>query len=207
MKMDVINFEGKTVGSVELPTEVFGVDVRKDVLHRVVNWQLAKSRAGTAKSKTRAEVSRTGAKLFRQKGTGNARHGSRRTNIFVGGGTAFGPSPRSFAFSLPKKVRDLGLKVALSAKAADSKLVVLDEAKLKTHKTKDLAVTLGKLGLERALFIVDANDKNFELAARNLPHVKVLPTAGANVYDILRADKLVVTKTAVPMLEARVKRS
>lgn len=207
MKMDVINFEGKTVGSVELPTEVFGVDVRKDVLHRVVNWQLAKSRAGTAKSKTRAEVSRTGAKLFRQKGTGNARHGSRRTNIFVGGGTAFGPSPRSFAFSLPKKVRDLGLKVALSAKAADSKLVVLDEAKLKSHKTKDLAVTLGKLGLERALFIVDANDKNFELAARNLPHVKVLPTAGANVYDILRADKLVVTKTAVPMLEARVKRS
>ena len=207
MKMDVINFEGKTVGSVELPTEVFGVDVRKDVLHRVVNWQLAKSRAGTAKTKTRAEVSRTGAKLFRQKGTGNARHGSRRTNIFVGGGTAFGPSPRSFAFSLPKKVRDLGLKVALSAKAADSKLVVLDEAKLKSHKTKDLAVTLGKLGLERALFIVDANDKNFELAARNLPHVKVLPTAGANVYDILRADKLVVTKTAVPMLEARVKRS
>jgi len=207
MKFDVINLDGKKLESIELPKSVFGGEVRKDIMHRVVLWQLAKRRAGTASTLTRAEINRTGAKFGRQKGGGNARHGSRRSNIFVGGGRAFGPKPRSFAFSLPKQIRSLGLASALASKAADKKLVILDEAKALSPKTKDMVTKLAKLSLEKALFIVDSNDKNFELATRNLPHVKVLPTEGANVYDILRADVLVVTKTAVPMLEARVTRS
>ena len=207
MKLDVINLDGKKLESIDLPKSTFGGEVRKDIMHRVVLWQLAKRRAGTASTLTRGEVNRTGAKWGRQKGGGNARHGSRRANIFVGGGRAFGPKPRSFAFSLPKKIRSLGLASALSSKAADKKLVILDEAKASSPKTKDMAAKLAKLSLSNAVIIVDSNDKNFELATRNLPHVKVLPTEGANVYDILRADMLVVTKTAVPMLEARVTRS
>ncbi len=207
MKLDVINLDGKKLESIELPLTAFGETVRKDIMQRVVVWQLAKRRAGTASTLTRAEIARTGARHGRQKGGGTARHGSRRANIFIGGGRAFGPKPRSFATDLPKKIRALGLRSALSSKAAENKLIVLDEAKSATSKTKDMAAKLKNLALENALFIVDSNDKNFELATRNLPHIKVLPTEGANVYDILRADKLVVTKTAVPMLDARVNRS
>lgn len=207
MKLDVVSLEGKKVGSVELPTSVFGAEVRKDILLRVVNWQLAKRRAGTANTKGRSEIARTGSKFGRQKGGGTARHGSRRAPIFVGGGIVFGPKPRSFAVDLPKKVRRLGLASALSAKAQDSKVIVLDAAKTDSHKTKDLAASFAKLGVQNAVVIVDSQDRNFELATRNLPHIKVLPTEGANVYDILHADTLIVTQTAVPMLEARVNRS
>lgn len=203
MKLDIVNLEGKNVGSVELPADVFGLEVRKDLLHRAVNWQLAKRRVGTASTLTRAEVSRTGKKLHRQKGTGGARHGSRRVNIFVGGGIVFGPKPRSFATDLTKKVRALALKTALSAKAKSGSVIVLDEAKTKTHKTKDLAAALLKLNASNACFIVGSVDDNFDKASRNLPHVRVLPTTGANVYDILRAEKLVITKEALPLLQAR----
>ena len=207
MKLDVVSLEGKKVGSLELPASVFGAEVRKDILLRVVNWQLAKRRAGTANTKGRSEIARTGSKFGRQKGGGTARHGSRRAPIFVGGGIVFGPKPRSFAVDLPKKVRRLGLASALSAKAKDSKVIVLDAAKTDSHKTKDLAASFAKLGVQNAVVIVDSQDRNFELATRNLPHIKVLPTEGANVYDILHADTLIVTQTAVPMLEARVNRS
>lgn len=207
MKLDIINLDGKKLESIDLPKTVFGAEVRQDIMHRVVTWQLAKRRAGTASTLTRGEIARTTAKAYRQKGTGNARHGSRRSNIFIGGGRAFGPKPRSFATSLPKQIRTMGLQSALSGKAQEKKLVILDEAIAKSPKTKDMSSKLQKLSLENALFIVDSNDKNFELATRNIPHIKVLPTQGANVYDILRADTLVVTKTAVPMLEARINRS
>lgn len=207
MKVDIINLDGKKQESMDLPKSIFAAPVREDIMHRVVVWQLAKRRAGTASTLSRGEVNRTGAKLFRQKGTGNARHGSRRSNIFVGGATAFGPKPRSFAFKLPKQIRSMGLQSALSEKAQSKNLVVIDEAKAGTPKTKDMAAKLQALNLEKVLFIVDSSDENFELATRNIPHVKVLPTQGANVYDILHADKLVVTKTAVPLLEARVNRS
>lgn len=207
MKLDIINLDGKKLESIDLPKSIFGAPVREDIMHRVVVWQLAKRRSGTASTLTRAEVSRTGAKAFRQKGTGNARHGSRRANIFVGGGRAFGPKPRSFGFSLPKQIRTMGLQSALSGKAQAKKLVILDQATAKTPKTKEMFAKLQGLSLNNALFIVDSNDKNFELATRNIPHIKVLPTQGANVYDILRADTLVITKTAVPMLEARINRS
>lgn len=207
MKLDIINLDGKKLESIDLPKSVFGADVREDIMHRVVNWQLAKRRSGTASTLSRGEVARTTAKMYRQKGTGGARHGSRRANIFVGGARAFGPKPRSFAKSLPKQLRAMGLQSALSGKAKDKKLVILDEATAKSPKTKEMSSKLKKLSLENALFIVDSNDKNFELATRNIPHIKVLPTQGANVYDILRADTLVITKTAVPMLEARINRS
>lgn len=204
MKLDVFTLEGKKDGSVELSKDIFGAEVRKDLLHRVVLWQQAKRRAGTASTLTRAEVSRTGKKFVRQKGSGGARHGSRRVNLFKGGGVAFGPSPRSFAFNLPKKVRALALKSALSSKAAAGKLVVLSEAKTKTHKTKELAAQLKALELNSALFVVDSMDENFDRASRNIPHVSVVPTQGINVFNILKADKLVVTKAAVPMLEATI---
>lgn len=203
MKMEVITLEGKKAGSVDLPEQIFGAEVRKDLLHRMVLWQLAKSRSGTADTKGRSEIARTGSKMYRQKGTGRARHSNARTNIFRGGGVVFGPTPRSFAFSLPKKVRRKALTSAFAAKAAESKLVILDEAKTSTFKTKDLAVQLKALGLENVLFIVDSMDENFTRASNNLPFVQVLPTEGANVYDILHADTLVLTKNAVPMIEAR----
>ena len=207
MKLDIINLDGKKLESIDLPKSVFGATVREDIMHRVVVWQLAKRRVGTASTLTRGQISRTKAKMYRQKGTGGARHGSRRANIFVGGAKAFGPQLRSFAKSLPKQIRSMGLQSALSCKAKDKKLIILDEAMAKSPKTKDMCIKLKNLALENALFIVDSNDRNFELSTRNIPHIKVLPTQGANVYDILRADTLVVTKTAVPMLEARINRS
>lgn len=204
MKLDVITLDGKVTGQVELNEAVFGAEAcRSDLMHRVVVWQLAKRRAGTAHTQTRGEVSRTGSKFGRQKG-GGARHGSRRANIFVGGATTFGPRTRSFAFSLPKKVRQAALKSAFATKAQQNNLVILDDVKLAAPKTKDLATKLKGLNLENATFVIDSSDENFELASRNLPHVRVVPTEGANVYDILHSEKLVMTKSAIAMIEARV---
>ncbi len=204
MQVAVRNLRAEDVGTIELDDAVFGVEVRADILHRVVNWQLAKRRAGTHKVKTRAEIARTGAKLYKQKGTGRARHGSRRANIFRGGGVAFGPHPRDHAVDLPKKVRALGLRCALSSKVAEGKLLVLDEANLAEPKTKVLLGALTKLGLGSALVITGPEvERNFDLASRNLPLIDVLPAQGLNVYDILRRDMLVLTQDAVRRIEER----
>lgn len=203
MKLDVISLDGAKKGDITLNADVFGLEPRKDLLQRVVVWQLAKMRGGNAHTQVRSEVSRTTKKLYRQKGTGGARHGSRRANIFVGGAAQFGPRAKDWSFSLNKKVRTLALKTALSTKAAEKQLTVVDSVELKTHKTKDLAVQLEKSGLTNATFVVDAMNDNFDRATRNLPFVKVLPTEGVNVYDILRQDKLVLTENAVKMLETR----
>jgi large subunit ribosomal protein L4 len=204
MQVQMRNLAAEEVGPIELADAVFGVEVRPDILHRVVVWQLAKRRAGTHKVKTRGEINRTGAKLYKQKGTGRARHGSRRSNIFRGGGVAFGPHPRDHAIGLPKKVRALGLKCALSSKVAEGKLMVLDEARLAEPKTKVLVGALGKLGLGSALVITGPEvEVNFARASRNLPLVDVLPAQGLNVYDILRRDILVLTQEAVRRIEER----
>lgn len=203
MNYDVISLDGKKTGSLELPADLFGREVRKDLLARAVNWQLAAARVGLAFTKTRGEINRTKKKMYRQKGTGGARHGARTANIFVGGGIVFGPRGREFAHNLTKKVRQLALKTAFSSKAQSGDLIIISEAALANHKTKELAAKLDKMGAANATFIVDAMDANFEKASRNLPHVKVLPTEGANVYDILRASKLVITENAVKMLQAR----
>lgn len=204
MQLKVVNLAAEAVGEVELDDGVFGVAVRPDILHRVVVWQLAKRRAGTHDVKNRGEVARTGAKLYKQKGTGRARHGSRRVNIYRGGGRAFGPTPRDHSIDLPKKVRALGLRCALSSKAKDGKLVVLDAAVAAEPRTKALAAQLKGLGLASALIITGTEvDRNFGLAARNLPTIDVLPAQGANVYDILRRDTLVLTTEAVRRLEER----
>ena len=206
MKTDVLTLDAKKAGDIELDDAIFGVTARADILHRVVNWQLAKRRAGTHAVKFRSDIARTGKKFGRQKGGGGARHGDRRSNIFIGGGRAFGPIPRDHGFDLPKKVRKLGLKTALSAKAADGKLIIVDVAELKEGKTKELAAKLEKLGLASALFVdgVEVNE-NFKRAVSNIPNIDVLPSQGANVYDILRRDTLVLTKAAVAKLEERLK--
>lgn len=204
MKQQVLTLDAKKDGEIELNEAVFGVDVRADILHRVVNWQLAKRRAGTHAVKFRSDIARTGKKFGRQKGGGGARHGSRRSNIFVGGGRAFGPIPRDHGHDLPKKIRALGLKAALSSKAASEKLIIVDAADLKEGKTKVLKEKLGKLGLTSALVIDGAAvNENFLRAASNIPMIDVLPSQGANVYDILRRDVLVLTKAAVEKLEER----
>ena len=206
MKIDVVNLEAKNVGSIELADEVFGVAVRRDILARMVNYQLAKRRAGTHKAKQVWEVSGTTKKPYAQKGTGRARQGSLRSAQFRGGGVIFGPVVRSHAHDLTKKVRTLALKVALSAKAADGKLVVLDKATAETPKTKSLVQALANLKLSSALVIDGAElNVNFALASRNIPFIDVLPCQGANVYDILRRDTLVLTRDAVQALEARLK--
>ncbi|MBL6945985.1 MAG: 50S ribosomal protein L4 [Rhodospirillales bacterium] len=206
MKCDVISLENKKVGSIDLDEAVFGVPVRADILGRMVNWQLAKRRAGTHKVKTMAEVRGTTAKPFKQKGTGRARQGSVRAPQLRGGGVSFGPVVRSHAHKLPKKVRLLALRTALSAKQSEGKLVVLDSAKMKNAKTKELADTLEKLGLVSALVIDGAElDLNFALASRNIIGLDVLPSQGANVHDILRRDTLVLTKDAVANLVERLK--
>ncbi|CAM5363258.1 Large ribosomal subunit protein uL4 OS=Afipia felis OX=1035 GN=rplD PE=3 SV=1 [Afipia felis] len=206
MELNVTTLEGKAAGSVSLSDEIFGLEPRTDIIQRVVNWQLAKRQAGTHKTKGRAEVWRTGKKMYKQKGTGGARHGSARVPQFRGGGRAFGPVVRSHAHDLPKKVRALGLRHALSAKAKDGGLVVIDNAELKDAKTKALIGHFSGLGLTSAL-IVDGGEVNtgFAQAARNIPHIDVLPIQGINVYDILRRQKLVLTKAAVDALEARFK--
>jgi large subunit ribosomal protein L4 len=206
MKADVTTLDAKKAGTVELSDEVFGLEPRADLLHRMVRYQLAKRRAGTVSVKDRSEVNATTAKMFRQKGTGRARHGSRKAPLFRGGGKAFGPKPRSHAIELPKKVRALALKHALSSKAKTNALVVLDSCEMKEAKTKALKSRFTKLGFDSVL-IVDgaAVEDGFALAARNIPRVDVLPVQGINVYDILRHDKLVLTKAALEALEARFK--
>ena len=205
MKLDVVTLDAGKAGSIELSDEIFGIaEIRGDILQRVVTWQLAKRRSGNHKIQVRNEVSRTGKKMYKQKGTGGARHGSRRAAQFVGGAKAHGPVVRSHAFDLPKKVRALGLKHALSSKAKDGALVVLDAATVDAPKTAALRARFDKLGLANALIITGAEvDKSFALAARNIPNVDVLPNAGLNVYDVLRREKLVLTREAVEAIQAR----
>ena len=206
MKSDVINLNAKKTGDVELDEAVFAVAVRADILARAVNWQLAKRRGGKHKVKTRSEVQGSTRKVFRQKGGGRARHGTLRAPQFRGGGITFGPVVRSHAHGLPKKVRRLALKTALSAKQADGKLVVLDSAKLKVAKTAGLAKKLTKLGWSSVLVIDGAEvDANFARAAANIVGLDVLPSQGANVYDILRRDILVLTTDAIEKLVERLK--
>jgi large subunit ribosomal protein L4 len=206
MKSKVVTLDNKAAGDIDLDEAVFGADVRKDILARMVNYQLAKRRAGTHKAKTRSDVSGTTHKPFRQKGTGRARQGSIRAAQFRGGGIIFGPVVRDHGHDLPKKVRKLALKSALSSKQADGKLIILDEVTLKDGKTKALIEKLGKLGLSNALIVGGAQiDSNFARAAKNIAMIDVLPTQGANVYDILRRDMLVLTREAVETLEARLK--
>lgn len=206
MKTDVLKLDGGKAGQVELKKEIFGLDRRADILHRVVNWQLAKRRAGTHAVKFRSDIAGTTKRWGKQKGGGTARHGNRKANIFIGGGRAFGPIPRDHGFKLQKKVRTLGLKTALSVKAADKKLIIVDDIELKDGKTKSLVAKLGKLGLTNALFIggSEVND-GFKQAIQNIPNVDVLPTQGINVYDVLRRDTLVLTKAALKNLEERLK--
>lgn len=206
MKCPVTTLDNKASGEIDLDDAIFGLAPRRDLLARMVNWQLAKRRAGTHKVKNRSEIARTGGKIYRQKGTGRARHGAAKVNIFRGGGRAFGPKPRDHAHKLPKKVRRLALCNALSAKAADGKLIVLDSAKLAEGKTAEIARKFGALGWNSVLLIDGATlDEGFARAARNIPGIDVLPQQGANVYDILRRDTLVLTKDAVQALEARLK--
>mgnify|MGYP000126037001 CR=1 FL=1 len=204
MKCQVTTLDNQPNGEIELSDSVFGAPVRQDILARVVKWQLAKRRAGTHDTKTRSEIKGSTTKIYRQKGTGRARHGARKAPIFRGGGIAHGPHPRSHAHDLPKKVRRLGLKSALSAKAAEGKLVVLDSAALDTPKTREAKKKLAALGLNDALVVAGGElDPNFSLAVRNIVGIDVLPQIGANVHDILRHDQLVLTKDAVEALEAR----
>lgn len=204
MKLDIVTLDGAAAGSIELDDAIFGVAPRADILQRVVKWQLAKRRAGTHDTQNRGDVSRTHSKFGKQKGSGGARHGSRNAPIFRGGGVAHGPHPRSHEHSLNKKVRALGLKMALSAKAADGTLVVLDKAAMAEPKTKALLGHFAKLDVTNALIIGGAElDTNFKLAARNIPNVDVLPAAGLNVYDILRRKKLIVSADALDAIAAR----
>src|SRR5215469_9304018 len=203
MKTKILNLDNKAAGDVELNDAIFGLEPRQDLIQRVVVWQLAKRRSGNHKILTRAEVNRTKKKHGPQKGSGGARHGARSAPLFVGGAKAMGPVVHSHEFDLPKKVKALGLKHALSSKAKDGALVVLDEAKTKEIKTAALAKQFGKLGVGRALVVDGEFDKNFQLSARNLADVALLPVSGINVYDIMRSDKLVLTTAAVKAIEAR----
>lgn len=206
MEVKITTLEGKAAGSVTLPDAIFGLEPRKDIMQRYVNWQLAKRQAGTHKTKLRGEVNRTTKKVYSQKGTGQARHGAASAPQFRGGGRAFGPVVRSHAHDLPKKVRALALRHALSAKAKDGGIIVLDKASVKEPKTKLLAQALGKLGLDNALIIDGAEvETAFRTAARNIPNIDVLPVQGINVYDIMRRKTLVLTKAALDALEARFK--
>jgi len=205
MKIDVITLEGAAGEALELSDDIFGIDdIRTDILQRCVTWQLAKRRAGTHKIQVRNEVSRTGKKMYKQKGTGGARHGSRRAAQFVGGAKAHGPVVRSHAFDLPKKVRTMALRHALSSKAKAGALMVLENASLADPKTAALRGHFQTLGVKNALVIAGpAVDANFKLAARNIPNLDVLPDAGLNVYDILRRETLILTRAAVEAIEAR----
>ncbi|VAX02471.1 LSU ribosomal protein L4p (L1e) [hydrothermal vent metagenome] len=206
MKAEVITLDAKKAGNVDLVDSIYALPERADILQRVVVWQLAKRRAGTHKVQTRGEITGTTKRIGKQKGGGTARHGAGKVSQFRGGGRAFGPVVRSHGYGLPKKIRLLGLKTALSSKLANGNLIVIEDMELKASKTKDLKAKLSKLGLEKVLFIDGAEvNKNFLLAANNIPYVDVLPTQGANVYDILRAEKLVLTKAAVVSLMERLK--
>jgi large subunit ribosomal protein L4 len=207
VKIDITSLDGTSAGDIELSDEIFGLEPRMDLIHRMVRYQLAKRRAGTHAVKNRADIWRTGKKMYKQKGTGGARHGSARVPQFRGGGRAFGPVVRDHAHDLPKKVRALALKHALSAKARDGGIIVWDKADLNETKTKALKTSFAKIGLTSALIIdgAAAPQENFTRAARNIRDVDVLSVDGINVYDILRRDKLVLTRAAVDALEARFK--
>ena len=203
MKLDVIKLDGGKAGSIDLNEALFGLEPRVDILHRVVRWQRNNAQAGTHKVKTRSEVSYSTKKIYRQKGTGGARHGARSAPIFRGGGVYKGPTPRSHGHDLPKKVRALGLKHALSAKAKAGELVVIDAA-VSDGKTGALAKAVANLGWKRALIIDGAAiNENFAQAARNIEGLDILPTMGANVFDIMKRDTLVITKAGLEALEAR----
>lgn len=203
MKTKVLNLDNKDSGEIDLKDAIFGLEPRADLIQRVVVWQLAKRRSGNHKIKTRAEVDRTKKRFGRQKGGGTARHGARSAPLFVGGAKAMGPVVHSHEFSLPKKVRALGLKHALSSKAKNGEIVVLEDAVAKAVKTKDLAAQFGKLGFSSALIVDGEFDAKFVLSARNLTGIAMLPAAGLNVYDILKRDKLVLTKSALKAIEER----
>ena len=206
MDMKITTLEGKEAGSVSLSDAIFGLEPRIDIIQRCVNWQLARRQRGTHKTKDRSEIWRTGKKMYGQKGTGGARHGSARVPQFRGGGRAFGPVVRSHAIDLPKKVRALALKHALSSKAKDGGIIVIDKASLDKAKTKSLLAQFGKMSLANALIIDGAElEVNFASAARNIPNIDVLPIHGINVYDIMRRKTLVLTKAALDALEARFK--
>ena len=206
MKLDVIKLDAKKAGSIDLSDEIFGLEPRADILHRVVRWQRAKAQQGTHSVLGKSDVSYSTKKIYRQKGTGGARHGARNAPIFRKGGIYKGPTPRSHAHELPKKVRALGLKHALSAKAGSGQLVILDSLEMKEAKTKILAKAAKELGWKRVLIIDGAEiDQNFARAAANIEGIDVLPSMGANVYDILKRDMLVLTKAGVEALEARLK--
>ncbi|MEZ5924405.1 MAG: 50S ribosomal protein L4 [Hyphomicrobiaceae bacterium] len=204
MKAEVTTLDAGKAGTVDLKDEIFGLEPREDLIHRMVRYQLAKRRAGTHKAKTRAEVNLTGKKMYKQKGTGGARHADKGAPQFRGGGKAFGPHPRNHAHDMPKRVRALALKHALSAKTKAAELVVLEKAEAAEGKTAGLRSRLEKLGWTSALIIAGNEvDANFARAARNIPNIDVLPAAGINVYDILRRKTLVLTKDAIAALEAR----
>jgi large subunit ribosomal protein L4 len=203
MKAKVITLDATEAGDIDLNDEIFGLEPRADLMHRVVVWQLAKRRAGTHKTKTRGEVNRTTKKVYRQKGTGQARHGARSAPLYVGGGKAMAPVVRSHAFDLPKKVRAAALKHALSAKARDSRLVILDSAAVNEVKAGALAKRLGKIADGNVLIVDGAFDEKFALSARNLAKVSLLPVEGLNVYDVLRRDTLIVTKSGIKAIEER----
>jgi large subunit ribosomal protein L4 len=206
MDMKITTLEGKEAGSVSLSDDIFGLEPRADIIQRCVNWQLARRQRGTHKTKDRSEIWRTGKKMYGQKGTGGARHGSARVPQFRGGGRAFGPVVRSHATDLPKKVRALALRHALSSKAKDGGIIVIDKATLDKAKTKSLLAQFGKMSLANALIIDGAElEANFAHAARNIPNIDVLPIQGIHVYDIMRRKTLVLTKAALDALEARFK--
>ncbi|MBD8555914.1 50S ribosomal protein L4 [Rhizobium sp. CFBP 8762] len=206
MDLTVTTLEGKDAGKVSLSDTIFGLEPREDILARMVRWQLAKKQQGTHKTKSRSEVARTGAKMYKQKGTGRARHHSARAPQFRGGGRAHGPVARSHAHDLPKKVRALALRHALSSKLRSEDLIIVDQLVANEAKTKLLTGTLSGLGITNALFIGGAElDSNFKLAAQNIPNIDVLPIQGINVYDILRRGKLILSKDAVEALEERFK--
>ncbi|HEY8032218.1 MAG TPA: 50S ribosomal protein L4 [Methylocella sp.] len=206
MKIDITSLNGEAAGSIDLDDAIFGLVPRQDLIARMVRYQLAKRRAGTHRTLGRADIWRTGKKLYKQKGTGSARHGSARVPQFRGGGRAFGPVVRSHAHDLPKKLRALALKHALSAKALDGGIIVWPDASAADAKTKSLKASFAKLGLTNALIVGGEEiEANFRLAARNIPQIDVLPAQGINVYDILRREKLVLTKAAIDALEARFK--
>jgi large subunit ribosomal protein L4 len=206
MELKITSLDGKASGSVTVSDAIFGLEPRADLIHRCVVWQLAKRQSGTHQVKNRADIDRTGKKMYRQKGTGSARHGSARVNLFRGGGRSFGPHTRSHEIGLPKKVRALALRHALSAKAKDDGIIVIEALSLKEAKTKALRSQFEKLGLSNALIIDGAEvDAGVRSAARNIPNIDLLPVAGINVYDVLRRHKLVLTRAAVDALEARFK--
>jgi len=206
MKFEITTLEGQAAGSVDVDDAIFGLEPRADLIHRYVRWQLARRQSGTHATKGRSDVSRTRKKIYKQKGTGSARHGAASAPQFRGGGKAFGPVVRDHSHDLPKKVRALALRHALSAKAKDGSIVVIDNAAVAEPKTKSLRGQFGKLGWSNALIIDGAElDANFSLAARAIPNVDVLPVQGINVYDIIRREKLVLTRAAVDALEARFK--